>query len=189
MTAVHLDPALRLLLRLSVSLLFLSAARHKLRDPTAFRAALHDYRLLPAMSLAPASVAIIALELFAGTGLWLPGISVAAVVTGAALLSVYGAAMSINLVRGRRHIDCGCAGPAARRPISAALVARNAILAVLALAAALPGAARALSWVDALTVIGGAAVAALLYAGIDGLLARGPALRVLAEHLHPAEPL
>jgi hypothetical protein len=71
-----------------------------------------------------------------------------------ALMVAYAAAIGVNLARGRRHIDCGCAGPRARRPIGAGLVVRNALLAAVALAALAPVHARPLVWVDALTVSG-----------------------------------
>jgi len=38
------------------------------------------------------------------------------------LLALYTLAVVVNLARGRREIDCGCFGPAARQPLSAALV-------------------------------------------------------------------
>ena len=80
-----------------------------------------------------------------------------ALVAAAALLAAYGAAIGVNLARGRRHIDCGCVGPAARRPIGGWLVARNGVLAAPSRS---PGSragrrARPLVWVDALTVVGG----------------------------------
>ena len=47
-------------------------------------------------------------------------------------------AMSINLVRGKDDLDCGCSGPAGfcGRAISWALVVRNCVLAIFALATA-----------------------------------------------------
>ena len=49
------------------------------------------------------------------------------IVGGAALLLAYAAVMAINLVRGRRFIDCGCGGAA--QPLSLGLVLRNVVLA------------------------------------------------------------
>ena len=97
-------------------------------------------------------------------------------VAAAAVLVVYGAAIAVNLARGRRHIDCGCAGPAVRRPISGWLVARNAALAAAALAAVAPVRPRPLVWVDVLTVMGATATLAALYASVDRLLAHAPVL-------------
>ena len=84
--------------------------------------------------------------------------------------------MAMNLYRGRRFIDCGCAGAAGHQPLSGWLVARNLLLAVLALAAMLPVQARPLVWVDAITVAAAVGAAALLYAAGNRLIANGPDL-------------
>jgi hypothetical protein len=178
-----LDPALRLLLRAALTLLFGWAAAHKLRDVASFRAAIDAYELLPPVWSVPAGVALIAAEVGVAAGLWLPRVAPVAAIAAALLLALYAGAIGVNLVRGRRDIDCGCAGPAHRQPISAALVLRNVVLAVAALAAALPAAPRALTWVDGVTVVAGVAALALLYGAADGVLANAPRLRALA-HVH-----
>ncbi len=71
------------------------------------------------------------------------------------------------MLRGRRHIDCGCLGPAARRPIDGGLLLRNGLLIALAICAAIPATSRALVWLDAATVIGGVAVLAITYAAFE----------------------
>ena len=91
------------------------------------------------------------------------------------------AAIGVNLARGRRHIDCGCAGPHARRPIGPGLVVRNTVLAAVALAALAPVYDRPLVWVDALTVSGAVLALAALYVAADRLMAYGPALARLRE--------
>ena len=56
--------------------------------------------------------------------------------SGAALLLLFAAAMAINIVRGRRHIDCGCFQSALKQTLNWILVARNCgLAALLALAA------------------------------------------------------
>jgi hypothetical protein len=85
----------------------------------------------------------------------------------AALLLVYAAAMAVNIVRGRTHIDCGCLGfGTSRASLGWELVARNMLLAAVALAAAaLPVAPRALGAIDAISGIGAIVAFALLYFG------------------------
>jgi hypothetical protein len=62
--------------------------------------------------------------------------------SAALLLIVFAAAMAINILRGRRHIDCGCFQSALKQTLSWTLVARNAGLALLlAVPAAMPEAA------------------------------------------------
>src|SRR5439155_19636457 len=149
-----MDPVIDVTLRTALALLFSVAAGHQLQDLGRFRATLVEYRLLPAGLVPLAAALVVAVEVAAAGALLVPGARAAGLVSAATLLVVYGAAVAINLVRGRRDIDCGCAGPAGRRPISGALVARNAALAALALAGMVPVHPRALLWVDGLTVAG-----------------------------------
>lgn len=186
MSAFGLDPALQLLARALLSLLFASAATHKLRDVASFRTALAAYELLPPLWTAPVGAALIAAEAGVAVGLWLPRVGPVAGVAAAALLALYAGAIAVNLTRGRRDIDCGCAGPRRRQPISGAFVVRNAVLAAVALASALPASARALSWIDVVTIVAGGALLALIYAAAEGLLANAPRSRALA-HRHTAD--
>lgn len=181
--ACEIDPAVRLVLRAALALLFIWAATHKLRGVTAFRAALADYALLPRRWLAPAAALLIAAELSVAAGLWLRGAGIAAAAAAAGLLTIYTGAIAVNLRRGRRDIDCGCAGVAGQQPLSAALVVRNLVLAVVALLCMLPTAPRDLTWVDGLTIGAGVGTLALLYAAVDGLLAQAPQLARLARRL------
>jgi hypothetical protein len=170
---VTLDPALIATLRAALALLWLAAAAQKLRDPARFRAALAGYALLPGRSVSAAASLLVLAELALGIALLAPGPAPA--LATAALLALYAAAVAINLARGRRAIDCGCG--ARPQPLGAGLVVRNAALAVLALATALPTSARPLVAIDALTVAGGVAALAALYAGLEQALANGARLR------------
>lgn len=166
-----LDPALQLTARLGLSLLFGSAAAHKLRDVARFHAAVDGYALLPPLWSVPFGAGLVAAELGVAVGLCLPRVAPGAALIGTALLLMYAGAIGVNLVRGRRDIDCGCAGPARRQPLSAALVVRNALLAAAAVATVLPSGGRPWAWVDAVTVVAGVGAVALLYIATDGLLA------------------
>jgi hypothetical protein len=87
----------------------------------------------------------------------------------------------VNLARGRRDIECGCAGPAARQPLSEWLLARNALLVAAALVGLGGAASRPLVWVDALTISGGIAMLAATWLAVHRLLAYAPALAHLRE--------
>jgi uncharacterized membrane protein YphA (DoxX/SURF4 family) len=176
---IDVDPALQMGLRLSLALVLATAARHKLRDAEAFRGALADYRLLPERWTPAAARALAAGELAVGVALLAPGLAAIAGLAAAALLLLYTGAIAINLGRGRRSIDCGCAGPGARRPLGPGLVARNAVLVVAAAACALPVAGRPLVWLDVVTVAAGVPTVAFLYGAIDTALAQGARRRVL----------
>ena len=173
------DPAVLWALRLGLALLFLAAAAHKARNFAGFRAALAGYRLLPARWTGAAAALLLLAEVGTGIALLLPGGVRSAALAAALLLGLYSAAIGINLARGRREIDCGCGGSGSRRPLSDALIARNALLIAVAGACSLSPAGRPLVWLDALTVTGGAAALALLYTALDAALANAPRLREL----------
>jgi hypothetical protein len=169
-----MDPTIDVTVRGALALLFAAASVHKLRAPAFFRGTLADYRVMPAAAVPAVAWLVPAAEAAVACGLVVrrvPGLLGAAV-----LLATYGLAIGVNLARGRRDLDCGCAGPAARRPISGWLVARNVTLALVALAAALPVEARALTWIDAVTVTGATVALAAVYAATDRLLAQAPAV-------------
>jgi len=170
-----MDPTVDATLRAAFALLFLVAASHKLRDFVRFRTTLGDYRLLPAAVVPLAAFVVIGVEIAVGLAL-LASARATGPVAAAALLNLYGVAIAVNLARGRRHLDCGCAGPAVRRTISGWLVVRNLGLAATALLGLAPLRPRPLVWVDAVTVVAATATLAALYASLDGLLAHAPAL-------------
>ncbi len=115
-----------------VAVVMARAAVHKLQDPS-FEGTLADYQLLPER-LVPRAVPLLAgAEVVAALGLCVLATRPFAAALAAALLVIYAGAMAINLLRGRREIDCGCGGPG--DVISWALVARNAALLVILLPA------------------------------------------------------
>jgi hypothetical protein len=179
MIALALDPALRITLRAALALVFAWAASHKLRDRETFRTALENYALAPQRWLRSVSSLLIGLELSVAVGLCIPRMAATAAGAAAGLLALYAGAIGINLIRGRRDIDCGCAGPLRRQPISAALVLRNALLAGAALACALPASSRALTWIDGITVVASVATIVLLYTAVGGLLETAPHIKIM----------
>jgi hypothetical protein len=177
-----MDPALDLALRAALALLFGAAALHKARDLPGFRAILADYRLLPSGLVRGAAVILIALEGCLAAALLFPVWHASAAWAAILLLALYTGAIGINLARGRRHIDCGCGGPALGQPLGGWLLVRNGILMMIALAVMSPPASRTLVMLDALTVTASAASLALLYAAANRLISEWPAHRRLRRN-------
>ena len=171
-----MDPVLETTLRSALALLFLVAAAHKLRAPTVFRSQLAAYQLVPERATGALAAADVAGELATGLGLLDSPLRLMAAVAALVWLSAYSFAIALNLVRGRRDIDCGCSGPAFRQPLTPWLLVRNALLIGVATACLVPVRGRALLWVDSVTVLGGVAVLAALYAASNRMLANAPAL-------------
>lgn len=168
-----IDPLFGTAIAIGLAVLLLSAAWRKVTAHAAFVAALGNYRLLPPWLVKPVATILPAIEAALALG-WLAGGPRRGVaVATAALLIGYASAMAVNLRRGRRQIDCGCAlGGAAggEQPLSGWLVARNVVLAALAGIAALPDSGRALGIPDALTLAAATLAAVLLYAGASQLI-------------------
>ena len=177
--SVVVDPAIVLLARTSLSLLFGVAAAHKLLHPRELLAALDAYDLASRRFNTAIARLLPLLEFAVAIGTWILPTRVYASLLAAALLTIYAAAIGINLARGRHDLDCGCTAFGRRSPIAGWMLARNAILTVLAVLAAAPVAPRTLTLTDALTVTGGLCVLTLIYLAVGGLLRTATSARRL----------
>jgi hypothetical protein len=179
-----LDPAIELVLRVALALLLGIGAAQKARDLSSFRTAIAGYELLPERAAAAAAFVFSAVEATLAVALLAPaafGVREGALVVAALLFGLYGAAITINLLRGRREIDCGCSGPAGRMPLSGWLVARNVALVGAALVCLAGTTERPLGAVDALTIPAAITVLALAWTALHGLLAYSAALHRMQE--------
>lgn len=129
--------------RLYAAVLLGWGAVAKLQDPLGFEGALAGYRLVPPAAVGPFARTLPWLESLAALLLLAPSsASVIGIGAAAGLLGLFGAAVAVNLARGRRVIDCGCGGPP--RPAGPGLAAHNLALAALLISTATtptPGAA------------------------------------------------
>lgn len=171
-----LDPIFIIASALAVAVLLASAATHKLRAQGRFARQLADYQLLPEALVRPIGRVIPLLELLIAFALLVPFSRAIAAVCAAALIALYVSAIGINLWRGRRDIDCGCAGPDQAQPLRPILLTRNAVLVALALLASTTPIVRDLGLFDGFVTVAASAVALLIYAAADGLLANSPLL-------------
>jgi hypothetical protein len=165
-----LDPGIGGALSGALALLFAQAAWHKWHALDRFGEILAAYRLFPDALLGTLRVVVPAIETAIAAALLLPVTRPWAAAAGALLLAAYAGAMAINLRRGRRDLDCGCAGPAERRPIAVWMVGRNLLLAALLTLGGQPWDARQLTATDFVTISGAVCVLALLYATLERLL-------------------
>ena len=164
------DPTYGYLIIAGMALLLASAGFHKLRGLGRFMELFAAYRLIPE-SLARRTAWVIPwLELAAAAGLLWTSTRRASVVFAMIVLLAYAAALSVNLLRGRRDLDCGCGAAHERRAIAAWMVWRNLLLAAVLGIALLPWSPRALGLTDFLTFAGGLIVLATLYVAVDRLL-------------------
>lgn len=160
-------------------MLWFIAGWQKLAAFEVFAATLADYRMVPRNLVNICAGLVAAGEVILGAGLVVPVTRSAALLGSGLLLTLYAAAMAINLLRGRRHIDCGCMGPAARQTLSGWLVARNVVIALVAALSAGALDARPLVWLDVITIGAGVAALAFVYSAVNHLIANAPGLAQL----------
>ena len=120
-----------LAIRVLVSLVFLTAAYGKLRHWTAFQGVVANYRLLPQGLVAPVAYALPPIEVLLGASLLLNLATPWPELSAAALLILFAVAMGVNLLRGRRNIDCGCFQSALKQTLNWTLVGRNVVMSLL----------------------------------------------------------
>lgn len=163
-----------------LTLLLLRAAWHKAQALPETAGSIASYRVLPAGWEDMAARAVTAVEALLLVALVLPPARSLGAAGTAVLLLGYAAAMALALWRGQRRIDCGCGG--APQVISILTIARNALLALLALLlATLPAGATSMAGA-ALSVAGGLTLWCL-YAIVEGLLANAGHLRLAADRI------
>ncbi len=167
-----LDPLLLMIGAGWTAALLLHAALAKLADRSLFHQHIAAYGVPDALQ--PTLVWALPLaEGVAALGLVTPWRGMAALLA-AALLGLYAAAMAWHLAQGR-VLDCGCGG--APLPLSGWLVARNAVLAAVALTTGLPAAGRDLSIADVAVAAAAVLLGTLLYAALHQVLRQQPARR------------
>lgn len=177
--AFTLDPTLPHLCAAVLAIVFLIGAGQKLRDMTAFVAAIEQYRLLPWSLTRTAAWSLVAAELAAALLLLPLGTRAGGALLAGGVLAVVTLAVAVNLLRGRRAIDCGCGGPEGSQHLSWGLVGRNAGLGLLTVVAAAAATPRALVWLDGFTVLAGSLALYGLYAAANQLLTNQPRLQKL----------
>ncbi|MGE8063633.1 MauE/DoxX family redox-associated membrane protein [Pseudomonas sp. NPDC089569] len=170
------DPIFIIASAIAIAVLLASAATHKVRAPGRFARQLADYQLLPEALVRPTARLVPLLELAIAFALLVPVTRGWAALSAASLLALYAAAMGINLWRGRRDIDCGCAGPDQAQPLRPVLLLRNSVLVALALLASVAPVVRDMTVFDGFVTLACATVALLIYAAADGLMANSPLL-------------
>lgn len=130
------NPAALLAIRVFLALVFATAALSKLGHAEEFYGVVRNFRILPDGGSRVTALLLPVVEIAVAAGLLIGATAVPAALAAAALLAVFGAAIAVNVLRGRTWIDCGCFRNGLKQQIGWALVARNALMAGAALAVA-----------------------------------------------------
>jgi hypothetical protein len=124
---------------------------------------------LAASSLGAATVA----ELVAGALLMVPAYRTTGAVLAALIWTLYVALIVRAIVQGRRNVDCGCSFGPTSRPLGSFQIARNLVLAAVALFIAWASAFDGTVSTQGTFVLGGLALLAL-YGALDQVMALRP---------------
>jgi uncharacterized membrane protein YphA (DoxX/SURF4 family) len=111
---ISLSAGVALSLALSLGGVFAASSVAKLRKPRAFASVVAGYALVPAAAAPLVAALVIGTELFLACALLTGVLLDAALWVAAAVLLVFGAAVAVNLRRGR-HVTCGCFGSTEER--------------------------------------------------------------------------
>ena len=191
-----LDPLILRIISIGFASLFLLAAWHKSGNRVQFRGHLLAYQILPSAMIPLAVIAIPLIEFLLGMA-WLVTALLAIRVDlvpllSTLLLTAYTTAIAINLIRGRRHIDCGCgfsavAGMGASdgntQQLSTGLVIRNIAIIFTASLANAPVSSRELGLLDYFSLLTAGIALILIYAALNQLLANGSAIEAWTKTL------
>jgi len=174
-----LDPIYSLIVVILVAFVFAHAATHKVMEYTRHVAIVADYQVMPAQFVPLLAPLVIVLEFAAAILVLLPATRSMGLILAAGLLLAYVFSISLNLLRGRTSIDCGCGWGSQEHPISGLMLIRNLLFIAVILTALLPLANRSLHLADwILVALAGSAVIAIYYIG-DLLIANWLNLRKL----------
>ncbi len=179
-----LDPLIFRLIAIAFALLLITAGLHKIGDRLRFQGILRGYQILPEHLIAPVSMTIPVVETLLGLA-WAFAWQIDLVsVATAALLTAYGMAMGINLMRGRSYIDCGCGFSSLKasqndsgvQQLSKWLVVRNLVLMVLATIASADVSDRSMGVLDYFSLVAALLALIFLYAAFNQLLVNNNAI-------------
>lgn len=164
------NPAALLAIRVFLALVFATAALSKLGHAEEFYGVVRNFRILPDGLSRVTALVLPVVELAVAAGLLIGATAVPAALAAVALLAVFGAAIAVNVLRGRTWIDCGCFRNGLKQQVGWALVGRNALMAGAALAVAgLLPAAPGLTLPEALVGLMAGLTAMMLYLSASAL--------------------
>ena len=176
-----IDPVVQIVSALVLSCVFVTAGFHKCQAPAEFATTLRNYKILPEALIRQCVYLLPVAEIMTGVALLIPAVARLAAVAAGALLIAYMLAIGVNLLRGRRNIDCGCGGPQQKQTISEWMIARNGLLLFLAALAGASVQPRPLLWFDWTVIVLAVVTGCLFYHIINQLLVNKDLLRALRE--------
>lgn len=119
--------------RLFLSLVFFSSSIYKISNFPQHVNTIFNYQVLPKKYVKFLAVIGIVLEVFISLGLFLGLFLKISSILTILLLLLYIIFVSVNLLRGRNNISCGCGGIVGDKEISSSIIIRNLLFILIAL--------------------------------------------------------
>lgn len=166
-----LDPFITMTAQYCVALVMLAGGLHKVADIGRFAEVISAYRIIPGCLERPVVVLLIGIELGIGTALIVPRVREQAAWGAACLLGLYFAAIALNILRGRRQLDCGCSFHGRAAGLSGSHLVRNVLLVLLAVVASIAESGRIVGLLDRVQITAAVLCLTLIYLSTDSLLA------------------
>jgi hypothetical protein len=158
-----MDSLLELTIAWSLATLFAASALHKVLALSEWPGVVRHYRLVPDALTEVVAGALLGAQTLTAAALFFAPTRRIGAVSAAIQLTVFGAALWINIGRGRTSVDCGCFGSQLRSRLSMWMVVRNGVIAIVALSLLLPRAQRELSPAEMMVSVVLVVTLALLY--------------------------
>ena len=153
-----------------LALLLLASGLHKARDWERIHGVITAYQVVPVVLERTMLWLVIGVEIATGAGLAL-GVKSRIPSFGAAIVfAAYFAVIALNLLRGRRGVDCGCSFSRRTTPLSGLHLVRGALLLMLAVVGASVELKTTIGWPNALQIAAAVVCLALIYLSADTLL-------------------
>jgi hypothetical protein len=158
------------------AMLLAVSAVHKAARWTHSLAVMRQFAGVPEVLAAASLGAAIAVESAAGALLMAPAYRTAGAVLAALIWALYAALIIRAIVQGRRDVDCGCSFGRTSKPLGSFQIARNLVLAALAVCIAWVSAFHGTVPAQGTFIVGGLALLAL-YGALDQVMALQPLRR------------
>ena len=155
------------------AMLLAASAVHKAARWTHSRNLMRQFAGVPGVLAGTSLGVATAVELAAGAQLLVPASRATGAVLAALIWTLYVALIVRAIVQGRRDVDCGCSFGPTSRPLGSYQIARNLVLAALALFIAWVSAFGGAVPAQGTFVLGGLALLAL-YGALDQVMALQP---------------
>lgn len=121
-----------------IALTFIASGAMKLFQPRHFVGVVRDFQILPDVLTKPVAYALPYLELCVGLFLLLNAYGDLFLIIAVILLAAFTFAITVNLLRGRVSISCGCFG-SRKTELTWLLVVRNLVLVLMAVTGLIHG--------------------------------------------------